>query len=349
MSLEMDFQLTVGTLDMEVSIDAPGGEVTAVLGPNGAGKTTLLRAVAGNRAVDYGRITLNGEILDSAPNVFLAPERRQLGVVHQDYLLFPHMTALANVAFGPRSHGRSRTDSERVAQTELRRVGMEQHRDSMPGELSGGQAQRVALARALAIEPRALLLDEPLAALDAGTRSEVRRELREHLAGFDGPTLMVTHDPVDAFALADRVAILEAGRITQNGTLADVTRRPRSRYVADLIGTNLVRGLGSGTTITTDSGMKLTTADPVDGPVFATIAPEAVALHLHEPEGSPRNRWEATISQVEPLGDRVRIRIASPLDLVAEVTPAAVSEMGVAVGGVVWVSVKATEVHAYLD
>ena len=197
------------------------------------------------------------------------------------------------------------------------------HADAKPRALSGGQAQRVALARALATDPAALLLDEPLAALDAGTRVEVRRDLRRYLADFAGPTVLVTHDPVDALALADHVAILEAGRLTQAGTIAEVTTRPRSRYVADLIGTNLIHGTASGTTITTESGATLTTAEPHDGAVFATIAPAAVALHRREPEGSPRNRWHTSVEHLDLLGDRVRVRLAPPLDLVAEITPAA--------------------------
>jgi molybdate transport system ATP-binding protein len=229
----------------------------------------------------------------------------------------------------------------------LDRVGATAFASAKPGALSGGQAQRVALARALATDPAALLLDEPLAALDAGTRIEVRRDLRRYLADFAGATLLVTHDPVDALALADHVAILEGGRITQAGTIDEVTTRPRSRYVADLIGTNLVHGIASGTSISTETGATLTIADAHAGPVFATIAPAAVALHHREPEGSPRNRWSTTVEHLDLLGDRVRVRLAPPLALVAEITPAAVADLALREGDPVWASVKATEVTTY--
>jgi molybdate transport system ATP-binding protein len=346
MSLEATFALRLGDLDLDVALRAPSGAVTAVLGPNGAGKTTLLRAIAGSLAIDAGAIRLDGTTLDEPPATFVAPERRRLGIVHQDYLLFPHLSALDNVAFGPRSAGRSTVEARAVATGLLDRVGITDA-GAKPRALSGGQAQRVALARALAVEPMALLLDEPLAALDAGTRVQVRPDLRRYLAGFAGPTVLVTHDPVDALALADHVAILEAGRFTQTGTIADVTARPRSRYVADLIGTNLVHGTAAGTTITTASGATLTTAEDHTGAVFATVAPAAVALHHREPEGSPRNRWATTVRYFDLLGDRVRVGLGPPLDLVAEITPAASVDLGLREGDPVWASIKATEIRTY--
>jgi molybdate transport system ATP-binding protein len=347
MSLHLDVALALGSLDLAVALDVPGGGVTAVLGPNGAGKTTLLRCIAGSVAIDAGEIRVGGRALDAPPGTFVPPERRRIGIVHQDYLLFPHLSALDNVAFGPRSQGRSAAESRAVATDLLERVGAAQHAGARPDSLSGGQAQRVALARALATDPDVLLLDEPLAALDAGTRAEVRRDLGRYLAGFAGPTVLVTHDPVDALALAGDVAILEEGRLTQTGPIGVVTTRPRSRYVADLIGTNLVTGVARGTTIDTDRGFALATAEPHAGEVFVTIAPAAVALHRHEPEGSPRNRWPATVSHLDLLGDRVRVRLGAPLDLVAEVTPAAVADLGLHEGVAAWASVKATEVTAY--
>ncbi|MBX7161509.1 MAG: ABC transporter ATP-binding protein, partial [Acidimicrobiia bacterium] len=251
MSLHAAFALRLGDLDLDVDLHAPSGQVTAVLGPNGAGKTTLLRAIAGSLAVDAGSITVDDEPIDAPPDVFVPPEQRRMGVVHQDYLLFPHLSALDNVAFGPRSRGRSSSESRSIASGLLERVGVGAQAGLKPRSLSGGQAQRVALARALAADPAVLLLDEPLAALDAATRIDVRRDLRRYLRDFTGPTILVTHDPVDALALADHVAIIEAGRLTQTGTIAEVTTRPRSRYVADLLGTNLLHGTAHGTTIET--------------------------------------------------------------------------------------------------
>lgn len=347
MSLHAAVALHLGELDLRVDLVVPSGSVTAVLGPNGAGKSTLLRTIAGHRSVDSGRISIGDDALDEPPHRFVPPERRRIGVVHQDYLLFPHLSARENVAFGPRSVGASASEARAIATRLLERVGVASHADARPNALSGGQAQRVALARALATDPRALLLDEPLAALDAGTRVEVRRDLRRHLVEFDGPTLLVTHDPVDALVLADRVAVLEAGRVTQSGTIAEVTTRPRSRYVADLIGTNLLSGTADGTVIRCATDLVLATAEPHRGPVFVLIAPAAIALHRSEPEGSPRNRWSGTVEHLELVGDRVRVRLAEPVGLVAEVTTAAVAELALREGDPVWISVKATEVVTY--
>jgi molybdate transport system ATP-binding protein len=347
MTLDVDFSLRLGDLDLEVEMTARAGTVTAVLGPNGAGKSTLLRVIAGTLAVDSGSVVLDGVVLDRPPRAFLPPEKRRVGMLHQDYLLFPHLSALDNVAFGPRCRGAPAREARSSAMTLLERVGVESHAGAKPRALSGGQAQRVALARALATDPAVLLLDEPLSALDAGTRLEVRRDLHRYLADFAGPTIMVTHDPVDALALADDVAILEAGKLTQTGSIDEVTTQPRSRYVADLIGTNLIHGTSSGTTLQSDTGATFTTADPASGPVFATVSPAAVALHLSEPEGSPRNRWQSTVEHLDLLGDRVRVRLAQPVGLVAEVTTAAAAELGLREGDPVWASVKATEIITY--
>jgi molybdate transport system ATP-binding protein len=346
-TLLADVRLRLGDLQLAVELSAPAGEVTAVLGPNGAGKTTLLRCIAGTLPIESGSIRLNGTTLDEPPATFVPAERRQLGIVHQEYLLFPHLTALDNVAFGPRSRHVSAREARRIADEWLTKVGASSYAKLRPRELSGGQAQRVALARALATDPVALLLDEPLAALDAGTRVEVRRDLRRFLHDYTGTTILVTHDPIDALALADRVAILEHGRLTQTGTVGEVTERPRSRYVADLIGTNLVHGTSDGTTVQSETGAVFVTADIHFGRVFAIIPPEAIALHRHEPEGSPRNRWRSSVAHLERLGERVRVRLSAPLDLTAEVTPLAADELGLREGAEVWASVKATEITAY--
>ena len=347
MTLDVDFSLRLGDLDLSIAFECAPGSVTAILGPNASGKSTTLRCLAGLLAVDDGRITLDGSVLDdSSEETFVVPELRGVGLVHQDGLLFPHLSALDNVAFGPRSRGASRAASRLAARDWLVRVGLADQAESKPSALSGGQAQRVALARALVSEPRLLLLDEPLGALDAGTRIEVRRALRQHLDQFEGVTILVTHDPTDALALADHVVILERGRVAQDGTLVDVTRRPRSSYVAELIGTNLVRGVADGHHVSA-GGSTISIADTHAGEVFVLIPPRAIALHRHEPEGSPRNRWRATIDGFDQLDDRVRVRLGGELPLVAEITPAAVAELGLVEGGDVWASVKATEIDAY--
>lgn len=347
MTLNLDVAVALGTFQLEVVLDAPSGAVTAVLGPNGAGKTSLLRCIAGSIAIDEGSIRLDDVTLDEPPATFVAQERRRIGVVHQDYLLFPHLTVRDNVAFGPRSQGKTTRAARAIADERLRLVGAVSYAGEKPANLSGGQAQRVALARALATDPAALLLDEPLAALDAGTRIDVRRDLRRFLESFAGPALLVTHDPVDVLALADYVAILEDGHVTQAGAIDEVTSRPRSRYVADLVGTNLLHGVARGTTITTPTGVAFVTAEAQDGAVFATLSPAAVALHHREPEGSPRNRWETTVEHLDLLGDRVRVRLAAPLGLIAEITPAAAAELQLREGEPIWATVKATEITAY--
>lgn len=346
-SLDVDGVVRRGDFELALQLRAPARAVTAVLGPNGSGKSTLLDCVAGTVRLSVGSLLLGGAVLDEPPEPGLPPSQRRVGMVHQDLLLFPKMTVLENVAFAPRCAGVTRPRARELARSWLDRVGAAALADRRPAELSGGQAQRVALARALAGGPRALLLDEPLSALDAGTRVEIRRELRRHLDSFDGPTVLVTHDPVDVLALADRVAILESGAIVQQGPVEDVTRRPRSRYVAELIGTNLLHGAAKGAAIDLADGPELRTAEAHDGPVFLTIDPAAVSLHLAEPEGSPRNRWPTVVAHLDRLGERVRVQLGGPLPIVAEVTASAAAELALAEGLPVWVSVKATEVVAY--
>jgi molybdate transport system ATP-binding protein len=261
--------------------------------------------------------------------------------------LFPNMSALENVAFGLRSRRVPKADARDQARAWLERVGLADHTNHRPTALSGGQAQRVALARALATEPSLLLLDEPLAALDAGTRGDVRRDLRRHLATFHGVRLLVTHDPVDAYTLAERVVILEAGRVVQTGTLADLSAQPRSRYIADLVGVNLIKGTGRDGAITTSKGGRIVPAVPIDGAAFAVIQPHAVALYRLAPEGSPRNVWAATITYIDQQPDRVRVRLGGDVPLVAEITPAALDDLALRPGDRVWATVKATEITTY--
>jgi molybdate transport system ATP-binding protein len=348
--LHATIQVELGSLQLDVALDVADGEVVALLGPNGAGKTTTLRCIAGLQPIDAGRITLDGEPLDDPrTGVLVAPHQRPIGVVFQDYLLFPRLSALDNVAFGLRTRGISRSDARAAALRWLDRVGLAEHAGARPRELSGGQAQRVALARALATDPRLLLMDEPLAALDAQSRVDVRTDLRNHLATFTGARLLITHDPIDAVVLADRLVILEAGRVTQSGTTADVTARPRSRYVADLVGINLLHGVRTGEhTARLDTGAELTTADPIPSlEVSITVRPQSVTLHRGPPEGSARNAWRATVTAVEGDHDRVRVRLDGPVPLTAEVTPAAIAELDLRAGQMTWASVKAVDLAAY--
>jgi molybdate transport system ATP-binding protein len=353
---------------LEAALDVEPGEVLAVLGPNGAGKTTLLRILAGLLATTEGTVAVADQIWDdAAAGTFVPATERELGLVFQDYRLFPHLSVLDNVAFAARSRGAARAAARRHAGAVMDRLGLSELAGRRPGELSGGQAQRVALARALAAEPRLLLLDEPLAALDVRTRLELRTDLRRRLSNFAGPSIVVTHDPLEALVLADRILILEAGRIVQEGTPAEVARRPATEYVARLMGLNHYRGeladpvsgrveLDKGGTLFAvgHSGEDDRIDDrsdqrpPSGASMLVALSPAAIALHLAEPgPGSPRNVWPGTVTGMELLTDRVRVAVAGPPDALVDVTPAAVAELKIEAGQQVWLSAKATEVIAY--
>ena len=341
MSLHAVIEVNRSGFSLDIDLTVEAGETVAVLGPNGAGKTTLLRALAGLVPI-AGRVELDGDVLDdSAMGRHVPTEERRVGIVFQDHVLFPHMTVLENVAFG------LKRDRWRVARDWLDRANLGDKAGVMPGELSGGQAQRVALLRTLVTEPRLLLLDEPLAALDVSVRAEVRRELSRQLAGFTGIRILVTHDPLEAIALADRLVVLEQGKVVQTGLPSEVTARPRSRFVADLAGVNLLRGTGKDDHIELDGGEVLAAPESGDGDVFAVIHPRAVALYLARPEGTPRNVWRARAEDLDLRGERVRVRLSGPVPLVAEVTPSAVRDLRLDAGAEVWVAVKATEISVY--
>jgi NifC-like ABC-type porter len=326
----------------ELTLDAEPGTTIAVVGPNGAGKTTLLRALLGLTPRAHAALRLGDADVTDLP-----PHRRGVAWVPQNGALFPHLSALSNTAYGLRAHGVPRAEARRTAQGWLDRLGVGHLAYRRPAQLSGGQAQRVALARALAARPRLLLLDEPLAALDQTTRAHVRHTLRTHLDGFGGVCLMVTHDPVEAVSLADRVLVLDEGRALQDAPPAEVTRHPRSPWVARMLGRNAWPGTATADGLALPGGGLLVVADPlpVGTEALAIIAPEAVAVHRDRPGGSPRNVWPGTVREITATGSRLRILIGSPQapDLVAEITPQAAAELGLADGTSVWTSVKATE------
>jgi molybdate transport system ATP-binding protein len=302
-------------------LTADPGRTVAVIGPNGAGKTTLLRALAGLVDVE-GSITVDGE---SWTDPVRQVRERRLGYVFQDQSLFPHLSALDNVAFGLRCRGLSRTESRDRAAPWLDRFGIADLAGRRPGELSGGQAQRVAIARALAPEPRLLLLDEPFAGLDVGVASALRIELAAHLAAYDGIALLVTHEALDALTLADEVLVLDAGAVAQSGTPAEVAAQPRTEHVARLVGLNVLLEDGA----------------------YRAFSPSAVTVSLDAPAGSARHRWRGRVVSAAPHGDAVRLLVRADRDLLADVTPAATAELGLAPGTEVWLSVKETAVDSY--
>ena len=347
MTLEASIRCNIGTLDLQVDLSIRD-EIVAILGPNGAGKTTLLRVLAGLNPITSGRITVDGSVLDDpGERVFVLPEARPIGVVFQDYLLFPFLSALENVAFGLRSRKVPRREARRRALEWLSRLGLAEQASFRPGALSGGQAQRVALARAVVSEPRLLLLDEPLAALDAGARIDIRRELREHLSHVRGARVIVTHDPADASALADRVIILEAGRIVQEGAMEELALHPRSRYVADLVGLNLLRGTAQQGVFTLPSGIDLAIAqDGVEGDVCLAFHPRAVSLSA-ETEVLAVDQWHGSVVDIDHLGEMVRVKIEGPVPVVAELSRDEATRLHLTAGQEVLGTINAANAEIY--
>ena len=348
-SAGLEARLVVSRADgfeLDLALGIAAGRTVALLGPNGAGKSTAVAALAGLLPLAAGRIALAGRVLDDpAGGLFLPPDERRIGVMFQDYALFPHLTVLSNVAFGLRSRGVPRRQARARAASWLRRLGLEELASRKPGALSGGEAQRVALARALAPDPDLLLLDEPLAALDVTTRARLRRGLADHLRAFAGPRLLITHDPTEAFLLADEIHVLEGGRVVQVGTADDIRLTPRTAYVADLAGSNLLVGTASEGVLATGA-WQLRIADAgIAGAVLAAIHPRAISIHRGRPEGSPRNSWRTAVTLIEDLGERVRLNVGDPLPLTVEVTPEAVAALELEPGSAVWVAIKATEIR----
>lgn len=333
--------------ELDATLTAEPGDVLAVIGPNGAGKSTLVRALAGLLPLDGGHVTCAGQTWEVAGDRPVPVQERRTGMVFQNQLLFPHLTARDNVAFGLRSRGVRRAPARASAQAWLDRLGVGALAERRPTQLSGGQAQRVAIARALATEPRLLLLDEPLAALDVRVAMELRVELARHLSEFGGVSVLVTHDAIDTLTIANRVVVLDEGRVAQVGTPAEVAQQPQTDHVARLMGLNVLRGRSRGTVVRLADGTALVTATEAEGEVNACFGPEAVSLMLDEPAGSARNHWRGTVASVVPHGSAVRVHLKGAQELIADVTPGSVTALGLTPGREVWAAVKATEVRVY--
>jgi molybdate transport system ATP-binding protein len=350
--LDFDAAIARGAFRFDAAFTVGAGETLALVGPSGAGKTTALSLVAGLLRPDRGRIACGGETwCDTAGGVHRPAEKRHVGLVFQDYALFPHLTVHDNVAYGPRARGRARAEAGASASRWLERLGLGGLEARRVDGLSGGQRQRVALARALASEPRALLLDEPFGALDVATRGSVRSQLRAFLAGCGLPTLLVAHDPVDAFALGDRVAVLEQGGLIQAGTHQELLAHPRAAFVAELAGLNLFRvevPAGRGLKEARAGGVVFhVLADDRAGPSFLVFSPSEVTLAPGKSPGSPQNVFAGRVVEVQPLPDRLRVVLDVGVTLAADVTREAGASLALAPGLALWASVKATAIRVY--
>lgn len=355
-SLHVRAKLAARGIDLDVTVGE--GEVLAVLGPNGAGKSTLLSLIAGLLRPDDGRVELGGTVVtDTDSGTFVPAHARGVAMLSQEAMLFPHMTVTANVAYAPRCKGQSRSASRATARRWLDAVDASHLADRKPAELSGGQAQRVAVARALAADPRVLLLDEPMAALDVTATPALRRLLRDILRDQGRTAIVVTHDLLDALAIADRVVVIDGGRVVESGPSRSVLTTPRSTFAARIAGVNLIAGVATARgVIRTAWGTDIFGAGdfPPGTPAIALFQPSAVAVHLDVPHGSPRNVIAVTVGELEVNGTVVRVRGVDQPDggagLAADVTAAAVADLDLAPGRSVYFAVKAQEVgiHAAL-
>ena len=373
--LSADFMVVRSLFSVTAGFEVAPGSVLGLVGSNGSGKSTIVEAIAGLLPVSKGSIGLEGALLDDAATAtFVDARHRHVGVAFQEPRLFPHMSVWENVAFGidarsrrsqsPWRPRRSQQVQPSGSTVDLRSMrlrgqaadhiwslmeafGLSELAARRPTSLSGGQAQLVSLVRALASEPRLLILDEPFSAMDVDVRFNVRNQLSDWLSSFSGPTVLISHDAGDAFVLADQIAVLEAGAITQSGTPDDIRRRPTTRFAASLAGTNRVTvDANAGVLSIPGSPLTLLTWDhTAAGQVVATIPAEAIALYTSQPGGSPRNTWSTTVESIQQMGSVVRVGLGVPLALAVDVTPSSVTELGLVPGSAVWASVKATEVN----
>ena len=342
----------VGNFSLNLNFAVEPGTTHVLLGESGAGKTTAVRLLAGLLHPSGGRVVVDDTVYDDvAKNAHLPAERRSIGYVFQQSRLFPHLGALDNIAFPLQATGVSSREARRRASEWLERLGLASLAARRPANVSGGEAQRVALARALIREPALLLLDEPLAALDAQTRQGVRQDLQAILKNRSRATVLVTHDYIDAAVFADRVQVLDHGKVAQEGSVDELVARPRSSYVAELAGMNVLRGEAH---LVEGGGCEIAIGHQVfrgrgqaEGPALVSIAPGHITLHRQHPEGSARNVVSGDLVSLIPLADRVRVTIAGDLRLVAEVTRQSASELGLAPGAHVFASFKASEAEIY--
>jgi molybdate transport system ATP-binding protein len=353
--LRVEARTRLGALDLDVALAVPKGECLALAGLSGAGKTTVLRVAAGLVRPQRGVVAANGETwLDTERGIDLPPEERRCGYVFQEYALFPHLNAWQNVAYSLR--GLRRAERRARAQELLERFGLGALADARPRTLSGGERQRVAVARVLAREPEVLLLDEPLSALDARTRAGAARELATVLREVDAPALLVTHDFSEAAQLGDRVGVIDAGRIVQEGTPSELAAAPRSAFVADFTGAVVLTGFARAgadglTHVELDGGGAVTSTDGGEGAVAVSVYPWEIAIEPADerPHGSAQNRIPAEVVSITTVGNRVRLGLAGPQPLAAEITAASAERLALRAGTRVTASWKAAATRLVPD
>lgn len=347
-ALHAEFTHAVGDIELRVDLDVRAGDCLAMAGPSGAGKTTILRLLAGTARPDQGLVTHGEQVwVDTRDGVWLPPERRRCGYVFQDYALFPHLNAWRNVAYGLRS---DRAPSRKaVALSLLEQFGLAARADAKPATLSGGERQRVALARALARRPDVLLLDEPLSALDARARASASRELTAALSSLDVPVVLVTHDFNEAALLGDVIAVIDHGRIIQQGSASELAAAPKSAFVADFTGAVVLTGFarrdqGGLTVVELDGGGIAFAIEPAVGRVALSVHPWDITISGAPAHGdeSAQNRLSVRITSITTVGNRVRVGLAGAQPLAAEVTGQAVRDLELAVGLEVTATWKAT-------
>ncbi|MBZ5536928.1 MAG: ABC transporter ATP-binding protein [Acidobacteriia bacterium] len=352
-----EFSKQLISFQVEVSLTAEPGSTFVLVGESGAGKTTILNILAGLIQPDHGRIKLEDlDLFDSEQGIIIPANERPIGYVFQDYVLFPHLTVFENVAFGLRAQGLGEMQVRRETRGILDQLGIEDLAPRKPRRLSGGQRQRVALARSLVLKPRLLLLDEPLSAIDLQTRREVRTELRRILAGLPCITLFVTHSPFEALVFGSQVGVVDHGKLIQVGDRDELLRRPRSRYVAEIMGLNLFQGKVSSRDATglaevqTPNGVVHTISDDLSDMTFITVDPREVTLHILEPSGTAQNVFSGPILEMvpePPQGERVRVVLGTHPPLVAEITAHSMHTLGLREGLNVFASFKATAAKCY--
>jgi len=329
-----------------ISLEIYDGEYFVILGPTGAGKTLLLETIAGFHQPDYGKIYMNEKDV-----TFLPPNERGIGFVYQDYMLFPHMTVMNNIAYGLKMRDMEEEEIVRRVEKLARMLKIEHILERYPHSLSGGEQQRVALARALAIEPHILLLDEPLSAMDEMLKEKIMEDLKKINRESGITFIHVTHSRSDAIILADRMAVMNNGEIIQVGKTGEIFRKPESKFVAEFVGVeNLFEGEAKrrdGITIFRTEGMEIYSSMAVEGRAYASIRPEEIIISREKIESSARNCMEGVVKEMVDMGNLIRVNVDCGVTFMVNITHESMDEMHISVGDRVYLIFKAQNVHLF--